>query len=74
MHLRLNLAGAERQDELHEAIVVEGGQSTIRFDLSGIDLETFDLRSAWTDLIFARPAMSEIWISEIDLRVERAPR
>lgn len=71
-YLRLNLVGAERQDDLHEALVIESGHRSVRFDLSALDIETFDLRSVWADIILSRPGMSETWISDISLGVERA--
>lgn len=71
-YLRLNLHGPERSDALHEAVVITDGTVTARFDISGIDFEAFELRSAWADIILSRPAMSEIRISEIDLKVSQA--
>ena len=65
--LRLNLDRRQGSKVLHEVVVVETGVRDAVFDLGAA---RGDWSSAWLDIIFSHPRMTEIRLSGLSLRFE----
>ena len=65
--VRLNLSDRHNKKVLHEVVVVDTGERGAVFDLDGVGS---DWSSAWVDLIFSHPRMSEIRVSGLRLGFE----
>ena len=65
--VRLNLNDRHKKKVLHEVVVVNAGERDAVFDLDGVGS---DWTSAWVDLIFSHPRMSEIRVAGLRLGFE----
>lgn len=69
-YVRLNIAFTEGDQTLFETLIVDTRPLAVRFDLAALDSGKGALRDAWIDIVLAHPAMTEVSIHGLEVRVE----